>query len=224
GPLRAAVHPGARPPRSRASVAARRGVRSLQQRPAARHGPHRLDSRLQELVPGQLGQGVHALAGIDAALLVADAPARSARVRAEPARRAQRHAAQRHWKPRGTAISPGEDLRVETSESLLGQLTLEEKVALISGSDAWHSSAVPRLRIPRFKMSDGPSGVRGDVQKSHKTSVCFPAGVALAATWDPGRIEQIGAALAEEARSKGVHVVLAPTVNLHRTPLGGRNF
>jgi len=113
---------------------------------------------------------------------------------------------------------------MERIEALLAQLTLEEKVSMAAGSDRWCSTGVPRLGIPRFKMSDGPNGARGDLHGGSRSAACFPAGVALAATWNPALIEAIGGALAEEAQSKGAHVLLAPTINLQRTPIGGRNF
>ena len=72
-------------------------------------------------------------------------------------------------------------------------------------------------------MSDGPAGVRG-TSWSGPASASFPCGAALGATWDPALVEEVGRALGREAHSKSAHVVLAPTVNLHRTPIGGRNF
>jgi beta-glucosidase len=109
-------------------------------------------------------------------------------------------------------------------DALLAELTLEEKVALCAGSDAWHTTPVPRLGIPRLKVTDGPNGARGDFFAGRKAAACFPCGSALAATFDLELVEQVGAALGEEALSKGAQVLLAPTVNLHRTPLAGRNF
>lgn len=106
---------------------------------------------------------------------------------------------------------------------LLAALTTEEKVALLSGSDAWHTTPVPRLGIGRVKVSDGPTGVRGD-GVSGATAVCFPVGTALGATFDTGLVAEVGSALAAEARTKDVHVVLGPTVNLQRHPLTGRHF
>jgi beta-glucosidase len=108
-------------------------------------------------------------------------------------------------------------------EDWLDALTLEEKVSLCAGSDAWHSVAIPRLGIPALKLSDGPNGVRGD-GRSGTTSACFPVGIALGATWNVELIEAVAGALGEEARSKGVHVLLGPTVNLQRHPLAGRHF
>jgi beta-glucosidase len=107
---------------------------------------------------------------------------------------------------------------------LLGQMALEEKVTLLAGADMWRSEGVPRLGVPAFKMTDGPNGARGGSYGGGVTAVCFPCGTALASTWNPELIEAVGEALAVEARSKSAHILLGPTVNLHRTPLGGRNF
>jgi beta-glucosidase len=109
-------------------------------------------------------------------------------------------------------------------DSLLAALTLEEKVAMLAGSDLWHAAGVERLGIPALKVSDGPNGARGADLAGGVTSACFPCGTALGATFDLDLIERVGAALGEEARSKGAHVLLAPTLNLHRHPLAGRNF
>jgi beta-glucosidase len=106
---------------------------------------------------------------------------------------------------------------------LLGALTLDEKAALTGGSDSWHTTAVERLGIGALKVTDGPNGARGDAV-SGATAACFPVGVALACSWDVDLLGRVGRALADEARSKGAGVLLGPTVNLHRTPLGGRNF
>lgn len=109
-------------------------------------------------------------------------------------------------------------------EDLIGDMTLEEKVAMAAGSGLWYSSPVPRLGIPAFKMSDGPNGVRGESRTAGITSTCFPVGIALGASWDPDLLAGIGEALAREARAKDVDVLLGPTINLHRSPLAGRNF
>ncbi|MBI5089576.1 MAG: glycoside hydrolase family 3 C-terminal domain-containing protein, partial [Actinobacteria bacterium] len=106
-------------------------------------------------------------------------------------------------------------------EAVLAQLTLEQKVALLAGADMWHTVEVPG--VPPLRCSDGPAGVRG-TSWNGPPSASFPCGTALGATFDPPLIEEVGRALGREARSKGAHVVLAPTVNLHRTPIGGRNF
>ena len=111
-------------------------------------------------------------------------------------------------------------------DELLSQMTVEEKISMLAGADMWHTLPVKRLGIPSIKVSDGPNGARGggDIFSGGITSACFPAGIGLASTWDVELIEQVGEALAEEVKSKGAHFLLAPTVNIHRTPLGGRNF
>jgi beta-glucosidase len=112
----------------------------------------------------------------------------------------------------------------ERVQALLRELTLEEKVSLLAGASFWYTTPVERLGIPAIKVSDGPNGARGDVFGAGKTAACFPAGISLAATWNTTLVEQIGQALAEEAQSKGAVVLLGPTVNIHRSPLNGRNF
>lgn len=106
-------------------------------------------------------------------------------------------------------------------DALLASLTLEQKVSLLAGADNWHTVALPG--VPPLRCSDGPAGVRG-TSWNGPASASFPCGTALGATFDPALVEEVGAALGHEARSKGAHVLLAPTVNLHRTPIGGRNF
>lgn len=107
-------------------------------------------------------------------------------------------------------------------DALLASLTLEQKVSLLAGSDTWHTT--PGLPgVPVLRCSDGPAGVRG-TSWTGPHSASFPCGTALGATFDPALVEEVGAALGREARSKSAHLLLAPTVNLHRTPVGGRNF
>ncbi len=112
----------------------------------------------------------------------------------------------------------------ERIEQLIAQMTLDEKVSLVSGADFWTTPAIERLNIPQFKVTDGPNGARGGDFSGSVSAACFPVGIALAATWNLELIEQIGVALAEETKSKGAHVLLGPTVNIHRSPLNGRNF
>ncbi|HZY44759.1 MAG TPA: glycoside hydrolase family 3 N-terminal domain-containing protein, partial [Anaerolineae bacterium] len=109
-------------------------------------------------------------------------------------------------------------------ELLISQLTLEEKVLLLAGADLWHTNPIERLGIPVLKVTDGPNGARGSEETTGITSVCFPSGIALAATWNTELVERVGQALGDETRSKGAHLLLAPTVNMQRTPLSGRNF
>lgn len=106
---------------------------------------------------------------------------------------------------------------------LVSELTLEEKVSLCHGSDFMHTSPVPRLGIPRLRVTDGPHGARGKGWAG-PTSTAFPCGSGLAATWDTALVREVGAALGEQVRSKGASVLLGPTVNIHRSPLAGRNF
>ncbi|HET6794224.1 MAG TPA: glycoside hydrolase family 3 C-terminal domain-containing protein [Acidimicrobiales bacterium] len=103
-------------------------------------------------------------------------------------------------------------------------MELAEAAALLAGVDLWTTGAVGRLGLGPVKMSDGPNGARGADFMGGLSSVLFPCGTALASSWDPALVEEVGRALGAEARSKGAHVLLAPTVNLHRHPLGGRNF
>jgi beta-glucosidase len=106
-------------------------------------------------------------------------------------------------------------------DTVLAALTLEQKVSLLAGRDSWHTNELPG--VPSMRCSDGPAGVRGSDWRG-PASASFPCGTALGASFDPGLVEEVGQALGREARSKSAHVLLAPTVNLHRTPIGGRNF
>lgn len=108
-------------------------------------------------------------------------------------------------------------------DTLIGQLTLEEKVSLVGGADAWRTNAVPRLNIPAIKVTDGPHGARGGTF-GEKAAAAFPCGTALGATWNPELVREVGAAIGQEARTKDCSVLLAPTLNIHRHPLAGRNF
>src|SRR5438874_5539078 len=107
-------------------------------------------------------------------------------------------------------------------DDLLKQLTLEEKVSMLTGQDFWSLPAIERIGLRSLVMSDGPIGVRGTGWAPDDPSIALPSPTALAAAWDPELAETAGRLLGQEARRKGVHVVLGPTVNLQRTPLGGR--
>ncbi|MFD7130297.1 beta-glucosidase [Streptomyces sp. NPDC059894] len=109
-------------------------------------------------------------------------------------------------------------------EAALGKLDLEAKSRLLAGQDMWSLPALPEIGLASLVMSDGPIGVRGVRWTADDPSVALPSPTALAATWDPALAHRAGVLLAQEARRKGVHVLLAPTVNLHRSPLGGRHF
>jgi beta-glucosidase len=103
-------------------------------------------------------------------------------------------------------------------------LDLEAKVRLLTGATLWALHALPEIGLRSIVMSDGPAGVRGTNWDERDSAANVPSSTALAATWDEARVERIGALLAAECRRKGVDVLLAPTVNLHRTPYGGRHF
>ena len=111
--------------------------------------------------------------------------------------------------------SQGTDARVD---SLLKQLSLEEKIDLLGGVDSFYIRAIPKIGLPRLKMADGPVGVR-----NYGPATVF-GGIGLAATWNPSLAEQIGKVIGEDARSRGVHFMLGPGVNIYRAPMNGRNF
>jgi beta-glucosidase len=104
-------------------------------------------------------------------------------------------------------------------ESLLSQMTLEEKIELLGGVDEFFIRGVPRLGVPRMKLADGPFGVR-----NFGPATAMPGGIALAATWDPDLVRRVGEEIGRDARSRGVHFLLGPGVNMYRGPLAGRNF
>ncbi len=139
---------------------------------------------------------------------------------------------ERPSEPREAGIPPsrerGPSGPVRSAESgridkIVGELTLDEKAALASGIDLWHGPGVERLGIPPLKVTDGPSGARGK-QWSGRPSANFPCGTALGATWNPALVHEVGVRLGIETKRKQAHALLAPTVNIHRHPLAGRNF
>src|SRR5262249_22192990 len=110
------------------------------------------------------------------------------------------------------------------NSGLVPALSLHEKVLLVTGADNWSTQGAEVLGLRPMIMSDGPAGARGAKLDERHPSTSLPCPSALGATWDPGLVGEIAAALGAEARSKGIHVLLAPTINLMRTPLGGRGF
>ncbi|KUO22473.1 beta-glucosidase H [Streptomyces dysideae] len=120
--------------------------------------------------------------------------------------------------------TPADEARETAVEAALARLDLDAKAALLSGQDMWTLPALPQIGLRSLVMSDGPIGVRGVRWTADDPSVALPSPTALAATWDPELARCAGTLLAQESRRKGVHVLLAPTVNLHRSPLGGRHF
>ncbi|KAI6769560.1 hypothetical protein HG530_004189 [Fusarium avenaceum] len=109
-------------------------------------------------------------------------------------------------------------------QSILSSLTLEEKISLLAGKDLWETVPIPSKDVPKVKVSDGPNGARGAAFAGGTKAACFPAACLMASTFDVKLAQKIGAALAEETQSKGARCLLAPTMCLHRHPLGGRNF
>lgn len=107
---------------------------------------------------------------------------------------------------------------------LLEKLSLEQKAAFVQGADFWTTVPLPEIGVRAMTLSDGPAGVRGPRWDEREPSLNMPSGSALAASWDVELAYRYGAAAAAEARRKGVDVVLGPTINLHRSPLGGRHF
>ena len=120
-------------------------------------------------------------------------------------------------------------------EAVLSQLTLEEKVSLLSGmsphqpslcdvlcllreqgTDFWHTKSIPRLQIPALRLSDGPNGVRGTKFFDSTPAACLPCGTGLGATWDVSLLSKAGHLIAEECKAKGAHVWLGPTINIQR--------
>ncbi len=117
-------------------------------------------------------------------------------------------------------------------DDLLSRLTLEEKISIIHADSKFTTAAIPRLGIPRRWLSDGPHGVREDIGpdtwnpagRTDDFSTAMPAGICLAATWNPDLGFREGEALGQEARARGKDIMLGPGVNILRTPLCGRNF
>lgn len=114
--------------------------------------------------------------------------------------------------------------RIRAVEGALARLDLDSKARLLAGQDEWSLPEIPQIGLGSLVFSDGPVGVRGVRWTPEDPSIALPSGTALAASWDPELARRVGRLLAQEARRKGVHVVLGPTVNLHRSPLGGRHF
>lgn len=116
-------------------------------------------------------------------------------------------------------------------EKLLSELTLEEKAALCSGADFWHSKSIERLQIPAVMVTDGPHGLRKQAEESDHLgladsvkAICFPTASALACSFDTELARHIGEALGDECQAESVSTLLGPGVNMKRSPLCGRNF
>lgn len=115
-------------------------------------------------------------------------------------------------------------------EQIMEKLTLEEKAALVAGTDFMYTNPVPRLSIPSIRMSDGPHGLR--VQKEggdngvagSESATAFPTAATVASSWNPENSYKIGSAIAEECAHYGVDILLGPGANIKRNSLAGRNF
>ncbi|MFH8485914.1 beta-glucosidase [Streptomyces longisporoflavus] len=125
---------------------------------------------------------------------------------------------------RDTGATQADQAREAVVEAALGKLDTADKARLLGGRDMWSLHALPGIGLASLVMSDGPIGVRGTRWTADDPSIALPSPTALAAAWDQDLARRAGALLAQEARRKGVHVLLAPTVNLHRSPRGGRHF
>jgi beta-glucosidase len=106
----------------------------------------------------------------------------------------------------------------------LDELTLEEKVHLCTGATMWSLTPIERIGLDELVVSDGPSGVRGVLWDERSPSLNMPSASSLSSTWSRDAARLAGVTVAGEARRKGVHAILGPTINLHRSPLGGRHF
>lgn len=126
------------------------------------------------------------------------------------------------------AIERGDTMRYE---SIIRQMTLEEKCSLLSGADTFHTKSVARLGIPAMGMADGPSGLRKQEGPADQlglnpsvTATCYPSSATMANSWDTDLMEALGSMLGKEARAQRVNVLLGPGLNMKRSPLCGRNF
>ncbi|KAI1254534.1 hypothetical protein MGN70_003939 [Eutypa lata] len=109
-------------------------------------------------------------------------------------------------------------------DEVLKKLSMSEKVDLLAGIDFWHTKGIPQHGVPSLRLSDGPNGVRGTKFFNGVKAACFPCGTALGATFNQELLEEAGRKMGEEAKAKGAHAILGPTINMQRGPLGGRGF
>ncbi len=116
--------------------------------------------------------------------------------------------------------TPENDQRVE---KIISQMTFDEKLSLIGGTENMYTNAIPRFGIPKLRMSDGPQGL-ATLGLNNAPSTAYPAAILLAATWNEDLARRYGESLADDCRAHGIHVILGPGVNICRASLGGRNF
>ncbi|MCT4352267.1 glycoside hydrolase family 3 C-terminal domain-containing protein [Streptomyces sp. Je 1-79] len=115
-------------------------------------------------------------------------------------------------------------MREDMLDRLVEKLSPEQKVRLLTGSTTWRTAAEEEIGLREMVCSDGPAGVRGEAWDERRASALLPSASALGAAWDERLLTDLGGLLASEAVLKGVDIVLAPNLNLHRSPLGGRHF
>jgi beta-glucosidase len=130
---------------------------------------------------------------------------------------------------KGKPITHAHDRQID---SLVDQMTLEEKVGMLHGTSMFSTAGVPRLGVPELKMADGPLGVREEISRDSWAplgleddfATYYPAGAGLSATWNPDMAYLFGSSVGAEARARGKDVLLSPAINIIRTPLGGRTY
>jgi len=113
---------------------------------------------------------------------------------------------------------------VEQLEALVRSLSVEDRARLTGGIDAWHAAGIDSIGLGPMLTLDGPNGVRGVGLPQGSSATCTPCGIALGATWDTGLVAEVAARIGAEAKRAGVHYMLAPVLNLVRSPLAGRDF
>jgi beta-glucosidase len=124
-----------------------------------------------------------------------------------------------------SSVSGGYAGTVESAvEKAIEKLDLETRIRLLTGVNFWATVAVPEIGLRAMVVSDGPAGVKGGSTSHDETTTSLPSPTSLAASWDEELVREVGVLLAGEARAKGVDVLLGPTINLHRSPVGGRHF
>ncbi|KAK6951213.1 hypothetical protein Daesc_007744 [Daldinia eschscholtzii] len=109
-------------------------------------------------------------------------------------------------------------------DQVIKKLSMSDKVDLLAGIDFWHTKGLPEHGIPSLRLTDGPNGVRGTKFFNGIKAACFPCGTGLGATFNLELLEEAGRKMGEEAKVKGAHAILGPTINMQRGPLGGRGF
>lgn len=125
---------------------------------------------------------------------------------------------------RASGRAPHRDASADGDHDPLTALSLDDKVRLLTGADTWSTHPIAAIGLSPVVFSDGPAGVRGTAMDERHPSASLPCPSALGATWDTDLVRELAFALGTEARTKGVNVLLAPTINVLRTPLGGRGF